>query len=143
MSANVSVFLFEPRDDRRGVYADALRSAGLDVQTISTLPSDSDESPIPRVIVGSFDASTRAHLVEFCHSLKGECRARTTVVFLASTDMEEDDLRLATEVGALVLKVPPFDTPKLVAAIQGVVAAEHRQPLRASLKPPDDISRLA
>ena len=117
-------------------YADALRAADLDVADVND-----DERALqlaaltrPRVIAAGFDASTRAIRLAFCRAIRGDARtAGIPVLLLQAADATPDDVGLATDAGVLVLSVPPDDGTKLVAAINGVLAAQRAEPLRASL----------
>ena len=48
-------------------------------------------------------------------------------------DVTDGDVELATDMGVLALILPEPDGGKLVAAVEGVLAAERAAPLRASL----------
>lgn len=131
-----TVLLLEAREDFRAVHAEALRLAGLDVTEVgdSRTALNVAEAIRPRVIVASFDSRTRDDRLTFCRDIKADPRTRDIPILLASADVTDRDVEVATDAGVLVLTVPEPDGHKLVAAVEGVLAAERAEPLRTSLR---------
>jgi CheY-like chemotaxis protein len=130
------VILLERDDESRSVYEEALRRAGLSVVAVSTCDDAFEASTYahPRVIVANFDANTRAQCVALCERLKGDGRTRAVPVILASTNIDDADIRKATDAHVLALALRPLHAKKLVAAVRGVlVVADGRE----SISPPE------
>ena len=135
----ISILLLESKENARAAYAAALRAAGSTVVAVA----DSDAAhaaaaaQTPDVVVVGFDGADRESRFHLCKELAALFRTRRVPILLTSANIDQNDLELATELGALALALEPADTPKLVSAVQGVVAAHHKpSPIRASLKPP-------
>lgn len=135
---SATVLLFDPHVDSRSGYADALRAAGCHVQ--EAVRDDTAlalaQHASPHVIVVTFDVSTRHDRLRFCREVKAAFTSGSPpILLLTSTAATEDDVELAMDPGVMVLSVPPDAATKLVAAVQGVMAARRPAPLRAALKP--------
>jgi CheY-like chemotaxis protein len=130
----------------RAPYAQALRTAGFSVdeagdeaEALSIVGRTS-----PAVILICFDAATRTDRLRFCRTVKADTHARDTPMLLLTTAAATgDDVELATDPGVMVLTVPADDATKLVAAVQGVMAAQRPEPLRAALPKPGDKRRTS
>lgn len=134
----ISILLLESNDNARAAYAAALRAAGWTVVAVA----DSDDAhaaaaaQAPDVIVVGFDGAVRENRFHLCKRLATLFRTRRVPILLTSAAIDQSDLELATQLGALALALEPPDAPKLVSAVHGVVAAHRKpSPIRASLKP--------
>jgi CheY-like chemotaxis protein len=131
-----TVLLFDSRDDSRAVYAGALRLAGCTVEEAAR--EDAALAVLsrsrPTVIVVAFDAATRDERLGFCRTVKSDLNSGSTPILLLTETAAGTDMELATDPGVMVLTVPSDDGGKLVAAVQGVLAAQRPAPLRATIK---------
>ena len=131
----VTVLLFDARADSREAYADALRSAGWRIEE-----ADRGDAALaamvrsrPHVIIVAFDAETRDDRLRFCRDVKADLSSGSTPILLLTSAATGDDVELATDPGVMVLTVTPDAASKLIAAVQGVMAAQRPTPLRARL----------
>lgn len=140
-----TILLLEAHEDPRAVYAGTLRKAGLDVTEVgdSQAALDAAKAIQPRVIVATFDSRTRDDRLSFCREIKADSRTKGIPIVLTSADVTDEDAELATDPGVLVLTLVQPDSSKLVAAVEGVLAAERAEPLRASLPRRKNVNRSA
>ena len=89
------------------------------------------------------DAQIRNDRLSFCRQIKGEPRTRPIPILLMTESLMEHDVELATDPGVLVLTMAPNDVAKLVAAVNGVLAAQRAEPLSASVRRRGDGRRTA
>jgi DNA-binding response OmpR family regulator len=140
-----AILFLEDCDESRADVVEALRTAGFHVTPVA----DSQAArPLvhqirPRVIVASMDARTRADRVMFCREIRSDARTARIPLLLTTDCMTEEDVCLATDPGALVLMMTRDDDAKLVAAIQGVLAAQRAEPLSASARRRRDVKWTA
>ena len=131
-----NVLFFDCRDAKRGVLADALRSAALDVTTVSE-PKDALQllkEHSYQVVLVCLDATSRHERVQFCRTVKVDrLVANFPVLLLQAFEATGDDLQLAMDLGVLLLKVSDWDGSKLVAAVEGVLAARRSEASPAGL----------
>jgi CheY-like chemotaxis protein len=136
MSRRPTVTVLLLGNESRTVYAQALRAAGFAVVEAG---SEADALSMvggarPAVILICFDADTRDDRLRFCRTVKADAQARNTpMLLLTAAAASGDDVELATDPGVMVLSVPADAETKLVAAVQGVMAAQRPEPLRAAL----------
>lgn len=124
------VVLLDSHDESRDIYENALRRAGLSVIAVSTCDDAFEASTLarPSVIVASFDANTRAACLALNERLKADSRTRGVPLILASTHMDDADIRNAADAHVLALALPASDGKKLLSAVRGVLAvADGRQ----------------
>jgi CheY-like chemotaxis protein len=140
-----AILLLEEQDAPRATHAEALRQAGLDVTEVadSEAALDAAKTIRPRVIVASFDSRTREDRLSFCREIKADPSTNSIPILLTAADVTEEDTGLATDPGVLVLTLMQRDSSKLVAAVEGVLAGERAEPLRASLRRRKDVNRSA
>jgi PleD family two-component response regulator len=118
------------------VYRDALREAGLDVIEAGTSESafDTAQRVQPHVIVASFDSEIREDRLTLCRRLRDALNTRRIPIVLTADELRDGDTDVATNPGALVLRMVHRDVDKLVAAVKGVLAVPRPRPLRASIR---------
>jgi len=78
-----------------------------------------------------------------CRALKADPDTKHIPIVLTTPDPLADDVALATDPGVLVPTLMPSDGAKLAAAINGVLAAQRAEPLRASPRRRGDARRSA
>jgi CheY-like chemotaxis protein len=139
-----TVLVLEERDSR-AVYAEALRQAGLEVAEVadSQTALDVAKAMQPRVIVASFDSHMREDRLAFCREIKANPSTSSIPILLTAADVREDDTALATDPGVLLLTVKEPDGTKLAAAVEGVLAGQRAEPLRAGLRQKKGVNRSA
>ena len=120
------------------VYRDALREAGLEVVEAGNSESafDTAQRIQPHVIVAGFDSEMREDRLTLCRRLRDTSNTRRIPIVLAADELRDGDTEIATNAGALVLRMVRRDVDKLVAAVKGVLAVPRPRPLRASIRPP-------
>jgi CheY-like chemotaxis protein len=130
-----TVLLVEARDDSRSGHATALREAGLDVIRVrdSQAALEALKSVMPKVLVAGLNSRTRDDHVRLCREIRSDSRTEQIPILLTTERMMDHDAELATDPGALVVTATQHDGMKLVAAVQGVLAGQRAEPLRASL----------
>jgi len=140
-----TVLVLEERHDSRAAYAEALRRVGLDVAELADSQTALDvvKAIQPRVIVASFDSRTREDRLALCREIKANPTTSGIPILLTALDVTEDDTALATDPGVLVLTVKQSDGAKLAAAVEGVLAGQRAEPLRARLRQKKDVNRSA
>ena len=117
------VLLLESHEAVRRLRAQALRAEGFDVTSVA----DSEEAlasavrRMPRMVVASFDPQTREDRFLLCLRLKADERLRSVPVLLTSTDLDDDDLRRATDLRLLVIATSPGDCGKVLGAVGGML----------------------
>jgi CheY-like chemotaxis protein len=126
IQVNASILLVEPHDHLRDAYTEALRDAGFNVTAVARLTEAFAIGPKlrPSVIVANLDPQPREELLSYVEKLQADRRTLAKPVLLMSEHVERHDLQFATDVGALIVAVGPFDKEKLVATVQGVLAAQ-------------------
>ena len=140
-----SVLLVEARDDSRTTYAQALRTAGLDVVRVrdSHAALEALKGFVPRVLVAGLYPRTREDHLKLCRDIRSQSDTGQIPIVLTTERLQAQDVELATNPGALVLTATQRDAAKLVAAVNGVLAGQRADVLRASLRQPRDSERSA
>src|SRR5215831_11507948 len=130
-TAMTTVLFLEPRDGFRSEHANALRSVGFDVISVhdSTAALESLQTRVPKILIARLDARTRDDHLGLCRHIKSDTRTKHISILLATDAISGDDVRLATDLGVLVLALPPDNGAKLVAAVQGILAGQRSKPL--------------
>jgi len=125
--------LMEGRNNFRTAYSEALRLAGLTVTEARDVQQalDAVSTIQPTIIVAGFDSETRDDCLSLCRAMKADPHTTRIPIVLTTPDLSGDDVALATDPGVLVLTLMPSDGAKLAAAINGVLAAQRAEPLRA------------
>ena len=82
---------------------------------------------MPRMIVASFDLQTREDRFMLCLRLKADEHLRSVPVLLTSTDLDDDDLRRATDLRLLAIATSPEDCGKVLGAVEGILSVERPQ----------------
>jgi CheY-like chemotaxis protein len=128
-----TALLVERRDNVRAAYSEALRLAGLKVTEARDAAQalDAVTTIHPTIIVAEFDSQTRDECLSLCRAMKADPHTTRIPIVLTTPDLSGDDVALATDPGVLVLTLMPSDGAKLAAAINGVLAAQRAEPLRA------------
>ena len=128
-------------------HATVLRASGLDVLEVnsSTAALNAARTMEPDVIIAMHNSRFAQTCADLCQAMKADCHlADIPILLVSDLDVSEDDMRLATDVGVLALTVSDGDSPKLLAAINGVLAA-HRASSTRQMSPVRrrDVKRLA
>jgi CheY-like chemotaxis protein len=146
MAMATTVLVLDRRDDFRIAYAAALRSAGIDVIAVNDAEAalSALETSSPKIIVAGLDPQTRDHHLELCRRIKADSRISDISILLTiDHKLSEEDVDLATDPGALVITATVNDGGKVVAAIEGMLAGQRAQPLRASLRDAKNVKQSA
>ncbi|HYU77820.1 MAG TPA: hypothetical protein VEK56_02485 [Vicinamibacterales bacterium] len=140
-----TALLVEGRDSFRAACSEALRLAGLKVIEARDARQalDAVTTIQPKIIVAGFDSQTRNDCLSLCRAMKADPHTKRIPIVLTTPDPSADDVALATDPGVLVLTLMPSDGAKLTAAINGVLAAQRAEPLRASPRRRGDARRSA
>lgn len=140
-----TVLFVEARSEARSVHAAALRAAGLEVMRVSDSQAAREalKNVVPKVLIAGLNPRTRDDQLQLCRDIRGDARTQQITIVLTTEHLLEQDVDLATDPGALVLTATQRDSAKLVAAVQGVLAGQRAEPLRASLRRPNDAQQLA
>jgi CheY-like chemotaxis protein len=138
------VLLLEGRSDRRAEFAKALLEADFDVTAVddSRTAVDALGKIRPRAVIANLDTTTRSDRIDFCRQIKDDPRTKTIPILLMAESLMEQDVKLATDPGVLVLTAP-HDVAKLMGALNGVLAAQRAEGLSASLRRRRDMTRTA
>jgi DNA-binding response OmpR family regulator len=131
-----TVLLVEARDDARSAHMRALRQAGLDVIRVrdSQTALEALKTVMPRVLVAGLNPRTRDVHVKLSREIRSDSGTEQIPIVLTTVAATEQDVELATDPGALVITATEDDAAKVVAAVQGVLAGQGAEPLRASLR---------
>ena len=128
-------------------HATVLRASGLDVLEVdsSTAAMDAARTTKPDVIVAMIGSRFTQMCADLCQAMKTDRHlAGIPILLVSDADVSEDDMRLATDAGVLALTVSDVDSPKLLAAINGVLAAHRASSTRRTWPVRRrDIKRLA
>lgn len=128
-------------------HATVLRESGLEALEAdsSTAAMNAARTMEPDVILAVLHSPLTETCADLCRAMKADRHlADIPILVVSDADLSEHDMRLATDLGVLALTVREMDSRKLLAAINGVLAAH-----RASNRPPmaaarrRDIKRLA
>ena len=130
-----SVLLLDSCPESRSAYIDALEAAEL---TLITAANDEEAfatacERAPELAVVIFDSATRAQRFAFCERLKSDPRTRSLAVLLGSADLDESDVRRATDLAVLATALPPGQGAKLLAAIWGILSVDNSSPLEQAM----------
>ena len=128
-------------------YPTVLRGSGLEVLEIdsSAAAMDAARTMQPDVIIAILDSRFTPTCADLCRAMKADRDLAGIPILLASNaDVSDDDISRAADVDVLALTVRDVDSPKLLAAINGVLAA-HRASSTRQMSPARrrDIKRLA
>jgi len=140
-----TILLLAEPDEVRVEYAEALRNAGLRVVETSDSRAalESMNATRPTVIVADLNSRLRDDRLSLCREIKDNPSTKSIPVLLTTAGMKDDDAALATDPGVLVLTLAQHDGAKLLAALNGVLAAQRAEPARASLRRRKNVSRSA
>ena len=82
---------------------------------------------MPRIIVASFDSQTREDRFTLCVRLKADERLQSVPVLLTSMDLDDGDLRRATDLRLLAIATSPGDCGKVLGAVGGMLSVGRPQ----------------
>lgn len=142
----MSVLLLDRRDEFRITYSAALRSAAIDVIAVRDVEAalSAFKTSSATVIVVGLDPQTRDGDLALCRRIKADPETKDISILLTiDNKLADEDVDLATDPGALIISATVNDGAKLVAAIQGMLAGQRAQPLRASLHQAKDVKQSA
>lgn len=142
-----TVLILQWPDRVRTTHTTVLRASGLDVLEVdsSTAAMDAARTIKPDVIVAMIGSRFTHMCADLCQAMKADRHlAGIPILLVSDADVSEDDMRLATDAGVLALTVSDVDSPKLLAAINGVLAAHRASSARRTWPVRRrDIKRLA
>lgn len=123
------ILLVDDNDRVRAHYAEALQRADFDVVEVGAWQAarDAVNTTRPRIVVASFAPDARESCLTFCREIKTDQRTQDIPILVVARDITREDLRLAMDAGVLMVTLYQGDPTKLVAAVNGMLAAQRTE----------------
>ena len=133
MTPRPLVLLVEPTDARNRQHNECLADAGFRVKSVQTEEVEVARvlEQRPAVIAAELASSGLATTLSLAKRFRQDPEARLIPFIIYGHHLHPEDIEDAARAGALWLHLEPTDGARLVAAVQGLLAASRNEPVEA------------